>query len=66
MDTFYATKSKSTKSLRQNSCYQLFVTDKDYIFVCPLEKESDVLLALKLFAKDVGVPEALVTDGTKA
>ena len=36
------------------------------MYVCPLEKESDVLLALKLFDKDVGVPEALVTDGTKA
>ena len=33
---------------------------------CPLENESDVLLSLKLFATDVGVLEALVTDGTKA
>ena len=31
-----------------------------------MEKESDVLLTLKLFAKDVGLPEDLVTDGTKA
>ena len=54
------------KSLRQNTCCQLFVTDKGYIYVCPLEKESDVLLALKLFAKEIGVPEALVTDGAKA
>lgn len=66
MDTFYATKSKTLKSLRQNTCCQLFVTDKGYMFVCPMEKEADVLLALKLFAKDVGAPEALVTDGARA
>ena len=66
MDTFFATKYKSMKSLRQNTFCQLFVTDKGHVFVCPLEKESDLLLALKLFAKDVGVPESLVTDGVKA
>ena len=66
MDAFFATKSKSMKSLRQNTCFQLFVTDKSYVYVCPFEKESDVLLALKLFDKDVGVPETLVTDGAKA
>ena len=54
------------KSLRQNTFCQLFVTDKGYIFVCQLENESDVLLDLKLFAKDVGVPEVLVTDDAKA
>ena len=32
------------------------------MFVCPMKKESDVLLALKLFAKDVGAPEDLVTN----
>ena len=31
-----------------------------------MEKESDFLLALKLFHKDIGVPDALVKDGTKA
>ena len=65
MDEFYATRDKSIKSLRQNTCCQLFVTDNGYVCVCPLEKESDVQLVLKLFAKDVGVPEALVTDGSK-
>ena len=54
------------KSLLQNTCYQLFVTDKGYVFVCLLEKESDFLLAIKLFAKDVRVPEALVADSAKA
>ena len=54
------------KSLRQNTCCQLFVTGKGYMHVFPLEKTSDVLLALKLFSKEIGVPEALVTGSTKA
>ena len=28
VDAFYAAKSKSMKSTRQNTCYRLFVTDK--------------------------------------
>ena len=31
-----------------------------------MEKEAENFLALKLFAKDVGVPDALVTDGAIA
>ena len=62
MDTFCVTKSKTLKHLRQNACCQLFVTDKGCVFVCQIEKEADVLLSLKLFAKCVGVPEALVAD----
>ena len=34
--------------------------------VCPIEKVVDVLLALKLFAKDVGASEDLLTDGARA
>ena len=48
MDTFYATKKKGLKSTRGNTCCQLFVTDKGYIYVVPMRKESEVLLALKL------------------
>ena len=31
-----------------------------------MRKESEALLALKLFAKELGVPEAIVTDAAKA
>ena len=37
MDNFYATKAKSMKLLRQNTCFQLFVTDKSYACVFPME-----------------------------
>ena len=66
MDASHAKKSKSMQSLSHNTCCQLFVTDKGYVFVWPLEKESDVLLCLKIFDKDIGVPEALFIDGAKA
>ena len=45
--------------------FQLFVTHKVHIHVCQLETECDVVLAIKLFAKDIVEPEGLVTYGSK-
>ena len=66
MDTFYSTKAKLIKSISQNTFCQIFVTNNGYVCVCPLEKESDALLAMKIFSKEIGMPEALATDGSKA
>ena len=41
MDTLFATKKASVSS-RGHSCLQLFVTDKGFIYVVPMKKESDV------------------------
>ena len=60
--TFFATK-KSTKSTRGNTCCQIFVTDKSLVHVEPLRKRSDLIRALKSFAKEIGVPEATIVDG---
>jgi hypothetical protein len=65
MDKFYATK-KAGKSLRGNACCQLFVTDKGSVYVVPMKKESEVLQAVKQFAKEIGAPEALICDAAKA
>ncbi len=65
MDTFYATK-KAGKSSRGNACCQLFVTDKGFVYVVPMKKESEVLQAVKQFAKEIGAPEALICDAAKA
>jgi hypothetical protein len=65
MDTFFATK-KAGKSTRGNGCCQLFVTDNGFIYVVPMEKESDVLKAVKQFAKEIGAPDALICDAAKA
>jgi len=65
MDTFFAT-SLAGKSSRMHTCCQLFVTDKGFVYVVPMRKESDVLLAVKQFAKEIGAPEALIVDAAKA
>ena len=65
MDTFFAT-GKAGKTTRGNSCMQIFVTDKGFVWVCPLRKESDIHLAVKLFFKTIGVPDAIICDNAKA
>ena len=64
MDTFFATKKGGTSS-RRNTCCQLFVTDKGFIYVVPMKRKSEVLLAIKQFAKEVGAPDAIVSDMAK-
>lgn len=61
MDTFQATR-KSGKSSRGNYYCQLFVTDKGFLYVVPMERKSDVLQAVKQFAKEIGAPEAIICD----
>jgi hypothetical protein len=61
MDTFFATK-KAGKSTRRNTCCQLFVTDKGFVYVVPLKSKSNVLDAVKQFAKEIGAPDALIFD----
>ena len=61
MDTFFATK-KSGKSSRGITCCQLFVTDKGFIYVVPMKRKSEGLLAFKQFAKEVGAPDSFVAD----
>ena len=61
MDTFFATKKGGTSS-RGNTCCQLFITDKGFIYVVPMKRKSEVLLAIKQFAKEVGAPDAIVSD----
>jgi hypothetical protein len=50
------------KSLRGNTCVQIFVSDKDYPAIYPVKKEANYILALKEFPKDVGVPDVLTCD----
>ena len=38
------------KSLRGNTCAQIFVSDKDYVALYPMKKEAEYFLALKEFA----------------
>ena len=61
MDTFFA-KKKGGKSTRGHTCVQLFVTDKGFVHVALMKSKSEVLQALKQFAKEVGAPDAIVCD----
>ena len=60
-DTFFATK-KGGKSSRGNTCCQLFVTDKGYLYVVPMQSKGQFLEALNQLAKEVGAPDALICD----
>ena len=61
MDTFFATE-KSGKSSRGNTCCQLFVSDKGFVFVAPMKSKSEVPSALKIFAREIGAPDAIICD----
>ena len=59
-DTLFAT--KGAKSTCGNICAQIFVSDKGFVPLYPMKDQQSYFLALKEFAKDVGVPEVLVCD----
>jgi hypothetical protein len=59
-DTLFMT--GTAKSSQGNICAQLFVSDKGFVAIYPMKKQSDYFLALKQFAKDVGAPDVLVCD----
>ena len=63
MDTFFATKTAG-KSSRGNTCCQLFVTDKGYVYVVSIKSKSEVLQAVKQFAKEIGAPDAIISDAS--
>ena len=44
---------------------QIFVSDKGYVFIAAMKSVSEFLIALKMFAKEVGVTEAIIADSHK-
>eukprot|EP00957_Ditylum_brightwellii_P179458 13670771-Ditylum_brightwellii.AAC.1 len=61
MDTFFATKMADNPA-RSNTCCQLFITDKGFLYAVPLKSKGEVLQAVKQFAKEVGAPDASICD----
>ena len=55
MDTFFSTKTGG-KSSRGNNFCRLFVTDKVFVYIFPMESKSEVLQAVKQFTKEIGSP----------
>jgi hypothetical protein len=62
MDTYFATMVNGFKSTRGHTCCQLFVTDKGFIYVVPMWSKGDVLAVVKQFAKEIGLPNALICN----
>ena len=65
MYTFFATK-KAGKSSRVNTCCQIFVTDKGFVCVVQMTTESQVLQAVNKFSKEIGAPDAIISNLSKA
>ena len=61
MDTFFATKKRG-RSSRGNTCCQLFVTDKGFVYIIPMRRKSEVLQVIKQFAKEIGVSTSIIAD----
>ena len=61
MDTFFATK-KGGHSTCGHTCCQLFVMDKGFLYVVPMQRKPEVLQAIKQFAKEIGAPTSIITD----
>ena len=59
-DTFFVT--AKGKSLRGNKCAQMFVSDKGYVAIYPMETKGSFKDSLHQFCKEIGVPVSLVCD----
>ena len=65
MDTLFAT-CKAQKPSRGNTCAQLFVTDKGFVYIVPMTNESNVLQVVKQFSKAIGALDAIICDSSRA
>ena len=61
MDTMFATR-KGGKSVRGNTCAQIFTTDRGFIAAYPLQSKAQVKQAIRLFCKEIGVPSVFIGD----
>ena len=65
MYTLFATK-KAGKYSRLNTCCQIFVSDKGFVCVVQMTTESQVLQAVNKFSKEIGAPDAIISNLSKA
>ena len=63
MDTFFAM-SRGRKSSRGNTCCQLFVTDKGYLYIVLMKRRGEALQAVKQFDEEVGAADVIISDMT--
>ena len=58
MDTMFS----DTKSLAQNTCAQIFMTDFNWVAFYPMKKKSDMSEALELLISDHGAFNNIIPD----
>ena len=63
---FTDTLKASVKSKRQNTHAQMYCTDFGWTRAYPIRKEAEAHHTLSKFFKDIGVPNTMVMDGSKA
>ena len=56
MDTFFVTAKAVLE--RKSTCMQLFVSDTGFMYVYPMKLKSEIPVAVKVFAKEIGVYES--------
>ena len=61
MDTMFAMPNGG-KSIRGDTCAQIFTTDKGFIGVYPMKSKGEAKHALRLLCKEVGAPTAFICD----
>ena len=61
MDTMFAM-ANGGKSIRANTCAQIFTTDKGFIGIYPMKSKGEAKHALRLLCKEVGAPTAFICD----
>ena len=60
MDTFEVTANDISQ--RKNRYMQLFVSITGFMYVYPMKVRTEIVNAVKAFAKAIGVPMALILD----
>ncbi len=64
-NVFSDTMFSEVKSIRSNTCAQVFVTDETYSRVYPMKTKADAFVALNSFVQSVGIPKMLITDNAR-
>ena len=59
-NTFF--ENNKAENSRGYTCMQVFISDVGYVYVAPMKSVSEFLKALKMFAKEVGLPDAILAD----
>ena len=62
-DKFFVT--KKVASSIEYTCMQIFVSDMGYVYAAAMKNGSEFPNALKKFAKEVGVPDAIIANSLK-